>query len=115
MLQFINLEFPSSHPDPDSAQVEQILQPWQDVIMGKAEAVSDANETLARHDLKLICEAIMDRSSGGTNRLADKGGEESDTECSWYEWAKGCVASLWEEEGRVAQEVLDSLAKGQAL
>ena len=114
ILSLINLEFRSEEDlGPGTAETQKILKPWLDVTLGQADSVSDANESSVRHDLESICQILISRSSEGIRRLEENEASESGRGCDWYEWAKGCIRSLWSEEKRVAQGVLDALANGQ--
>ncbi|KAL5490358.1 hypothetical protein ACEPAI_5191 [Sanghuangporus weigelae] len=114
VLRLINLEFRSERDlSLGTSEMEMILKPWRDVTLGEADLVSDANESLVRHDLESICKILVSRSSEGIRRLEGNEAFDSGLECDWYGWAKGSITSLWSEEAHVAQDVLDVLASGQ--
>ncbi|KAL5511592.1 hypothetical protein ACEPAH_4809 [Sanghuangporus vaninii] len=118
VLRLINIEFRSERRSEGdlslgTAEMEMILQPWRDVTLGEADLVSNANESLVRHDLESICKILVSRSSEGIRRLEENEAFSSGLECDWYGWAKGCITRLWSEEAQIAQGVLSLLASDQ--
>lgn len=91
------------------------MRDWRAVAMGETEVISDANEAAVRKDLNALCEFLVTRAEKGMEALAIQCSGDAlvqNTRCGHCSWTKGNIRRLWEEEQRVAQEVLASLAKG---
>ena len=81
--------------------------------MGETEIVSDENEIATRKGLAALCEQLVMRAEKGLKILANHR-HDNPTEYGlpWYPWAMGNIKRLWEEERRVAREVLCTLDSG---
>lgn len=110
-LRLINLDlFPENTPE----EVDGILSPWRKVALGIAETVSEENEAAVRRDLGQLCERLILRAESGMQRLMEVSEDQSDDDaCDWFDWAKGNVRMLWEEERKVARAVQDASQSGE--
>ncbi|KAI5124551.1 hypothetical protein M0805_003073 [Coniferiporia weirii] len=108
-LRLANLTFPVCS---SSAEDENTMQSWRDVTTGITDIVSEDNEVAVREDLGWICDMLLARSAKALALLRDDE-QERENSLDWYEWAKGNIVKLWEEEKRVAQALADALATGR--
>jgi hypothetical protein len=87
---------------------EVFLQPWRNVVLGRAQRISEANERAWRECLLGICIALRQRAEKMSNRLANMqvapGG--------WSSYAVDCIWKLWIEEEVVAAAVENSVHQG---
>jgi hypothetical protein len=84
---------------------EELLQPWRNVVLGRAHRVSEANDDAWRTSLLHICNLVQDAAR---KKIAELDRVETRHE-DWMPYAMECVRKLWAEEEAVAECVGNSV------
>jgi hypothetical protein len=109
VLQLYHLAVHSGH---DTAYLisheEDVLQPWRNVLLGRSQSISEANERAWRGSLIGICDRLATRAEGEILSLDQL--QVGDRQ--WGSYALECVQKLWTEEKLVAGAVRTSVIAG---
>lgn len=95
---------------PDSSEVDALLQPWRNTVLGRASLISDRNEAAWRQTLAEMCAQLARRGQERVRALKQLMVGEGSS--SWWSWARNNVMKLWEEEVEVALAVRASVEDG---
>lgn len=109
-LRLANLELPD---DEGEDALDHAIQPWREVLCGFAENISEANDSAARNDVKLVAEVLQERSSRKLHELEKC--IENFVDGGWECWVYHAITKLWEEERVIANGLAETLASGYAL
>jgi hypothetical protein len=87
---------------------EEYLLPWSNVLLGRAQHVSEVNDKLWRECLLRICHMIQHSARTKLQELdvMDTGHDH------WCAYAMDCVRKLWVEEEAIAGAVEHSIEAG---
>jgi hypothetical protein len=87
---------------------EDVLQPWRNVLLGRSQSISEANERAWRGSLIGIGDRLATRAEGAILSLNQlQVGDQP-----WGSYAVECVQKLWTEEKLVAGAVRTSVIAG---
>jgi len=117
-LRLLNIQLPAKLPESDTMFSEDEkngpdsqLEKWKGVMWGFHDSVDPQNDALVRKSLKVICEAILERSLAGKPELEDLVQRASDGPESnnWSAYSLKCIKTLWEEETEVSKAIVVTL------
>lgn len=95
----------------NSNPTDDVIDSWQDTLLGRRDVVSDENEVAWRATLRDICQAVGDRARRSIEKL-DGVFKDGDS-VGWSTWMKRNIWTLWREEQLVVAAVAASVADGK--
>jgi len=88
---------------------EKVVSAWRSVTEGYTERISESNERYWRNTMVRLCESIIERAQEGAKKVDEATNSDAP---GWFEWMRGNIRILWQEEEEVAKAVVQSVGDG---